>query len=141
LAYLVEWLAVAAAPESVLELIRDQSQRARFLPEGWRLLRSLSEQRDAIGSSMEIEARIGPTPTTHVVQLLEFGDDYVLEGPPGGDNYLTTWTVQSRGEDAIVQAEMQFSYGGLVGEYFVRRRLRKALRQMLQRLKTIVEAR
>jgi hypothetical protein len=141
LAYIVEWLAVAAAPEAVLDLIRDRSQRGRFLPDGWRLLRSLSEQPEAIGSSMEIEARIGPLPTTHVVQLLEFGDDYVLEGPPAGENYLTTWTVQARGEDAIVQAEMKFSYGGLVGEYFARRRLRNALQQMLQRLKAIVEAR
>jgi Polyketide cyclase / dehydrase and lipid transport len=141
LSYVVEWVAVAAAPQTVLALIRDQSLRARFLPDGWRFLRSLSERPDEAGSSMEIEARIGPAPTTHVVQLLEFGDDYVLEGPPGGDNYVTTWTVQARGEDAIVQAEMQFSYGGMLGEYFVRRRLRKALRQMLQRLKAIVEAR
>jgi hypothetical protein len=141
LAYVVEWLAVAAAPQAVLALIRDQSQRGRFLPDGWRFLRSLSEQKEAIGSSMEIEARIGPLPTTHVVQLLELGDDYVLEGPPAGENYLTTWTVQARGEDAIVQAEMEFSYGGLIGEYFVRRRLRKALQQMLQRLKAVVEMR
>jgi hypothetical protein len=141
LAYLVEWLAVAAGPETVLALIRDRSQRARFLPDGWRLLRSLSEQPEAVGSSIEIEARIGPLPTTHVVQLLALGDDYVLEGPPAGENYLTTWTVQARGEDAIVQAEMQFSYGGVIGEYFVRRRLRNALQQMLQRLKAIVEAR
>jgi hypothetical protein len=141
LAYVVEWLAVAAAPQAALALIRDRSQRARFLPDGWRLLRSLNEQPEAVGSSMEIEARIGPMPTTHVVQLLELGDDYVLEGPPAGENYLTTWTVQARGEDAIVQAEMEFSYGGLIGEYFVRRRLRKALRQMLQRLKAIVETR
>ena len=141
MAYVVEWLAVAAAPQAALALIRDRSQRARFLPDGWRLLRSLNEQPEAVGSSMEIEARIGPMPTTHVVQLLELGDDYVLEGPPAGENYLTTWTVQARGEDAIVQAEMEFSYGGLIGEYFVRRRLRKALRQMLQRLKAIVETR
>ena len=141
MAYVVEWLAVAAAPQAALALIRDRSQRARFLPDGWRLLRSLNEQPEAVGSSMEIEARIGPMPTTHVVQLLELGDDYVLEGPPAGENYLTTWTVQARGEGAIVQAEMEFSYGGLIGEYFVRRRLRKALRQMLQRLKAIVETR
>jgi Polyketide cyclase / dehydrase and lipid transport len=141
MAYVVEWIAAAAAPEAVLNLIRDRSQRGRFLPDGWRMLRSLSEQPAAIGSNMEIEARIGLMPTTHVVQLLEFGDDYILEGPPAGENYLTTWTVQARGEDAIIQAEMQFSYGGLIGEYFVRRRLRTALRQMLQRLKAIVETR
>lgn len=125
---------------------------------------------------MEIEARIGPAPTTHVVQLLSQGDDFIDEGPPGGENYLTQWTVQARGEvdfedvgypqastraslesfsdaDAypgsvsevrrsmsIVQIEMQISYGGLIGEFFARRRLRRALKDMLQRLKAIAEA-
>ena len=134
-------MAVAGRPETLLALIRDYSQRQRFLPDGWRHLRSLSEQTAGVGAQMEIEARIGPAATTHVVQLLSEGDDFIDEGPPGGENYLTTWTVQSRGEDAIVQVEMRFRYGGLVGEFFVRKRLRRALRQMLQRLKAAAEAR
>jgi hypothetical protein len=141
LAEVVEWAAVAARPETLLGLIRDYSQRHRFLPEGWRYLRPLGETRPGVGAQMEIEARIGPAVTTHVVQLLSEGDDFIDEGPPGGENYLTQWTVQARGEDAIVQVEMQFSYGGLVGEFFARRRLRWALREMLLRLKAIAEER
>lgn len=173
----VEWLAVAARPETLLGLIRDYSQRHRFLPEGWRYLRPLSEATAGVGAQIEIEARIGPAATTHVLQLLSEGEDFVDEGPPGGENYLTQWTVQARGEDdsevgglahapaegpfesfsdaetpadtirevwrptTIVQVEMQFSYGGFVGEFFARKRLRRALRGMLQRLKTIAEAR
>jgi ribosome-associated toxin RatA of RatAB toxin-antitoxin module len=140
-AEVVEWVAVAASPETLLGLIRDYSQRGRFLPEGWRYLRLLSEATSGEGAQMEIEARIGPSPTTHVVQLLSEGDDFVDEGPPGGENYYTQWTVQARGEDTIVQIEMRFEYGGPIGEFFTRRRLRKALRSMLQRLKAVAEAR
>jgi hypothetical protein len=140
-AEVVEWVAVAASPERLLSLIRDQSQRERFMPQGWRVLRRLSEQTDDVGARMEIEARIGPAATTHVVQLLELGDDYVTEGPPGGENYMTTWIVQARGEDTIVQVEFIFSYGGLVGEFFARRKMRAALKQQLQRLKALAEAR
>jgi Polyketide cyclase / dehydrase and lipid transport len=177
LAEVVEWVAVAARPETLLGLIRDYSQRHRFLPDGWRYLRPLSEVTSGIGAQIEIEARIGPAATTHVLQLHGEGDDFVDEGPPGGENYLTQWTVQARGEDdfedggypqayikgplesfsgaeayapnvseawrrmSIVQVEMQFSYGGFVGEFFARKRLRRALRDMLQRLKAIAEAR
>jgi Polyketide cyclase / dehydrase and lipid transport len=141
LAEVVEWVAVASTPETLLGLIRDYSQRHRILPEGWRYLRPLSEVTSGAGAQIEIEARIGPMATTHVLQLHREGDDFIDEGPPGGENYLTQWTVQARGEDAIVQVEMQFSYGGFVGEFFARRRLRRALRQMLQRLKAIAEAR
>jgi hypothetical protein len=140
LAAVVEWAAVAARPETLLALIRDYPQRPRFLPDGWRCLRFFGETK-GVGAQMEIELRIGPGATTHVVQLLSEGDDFIDEGPPGGENYLTTWTVQARGEDSIVQVEMRFSYGGPVGEFFVRRRLRSALRQMLQRLKALAEAR
>jgi ribosome-associated toxin RatA of RatAB toxin-antitoxin module len=140
-AYVVEWAAVASSPEALLALVRDYAQRERFLPDGWRLLRRLGAASTGPGAQFEIEAKIGPAPTTHVVQLLREGDDYVEEGPPGGENYLTVWTVQARGEDAIVQVEVQFAYGGLIGEFFVRRRLRRALHQMLQRLKAIAEAR
>lgn len=141
MAYAVESLAVAATPEAVLELIKDHSKRGRFLPDGWRVLRNLATQPGAPGAAMEIEARIGPAPTTHVFQLLQAGDDYVIEGPPAGENYVTTWTVQPRGEDTVVQVEMQFFYGGLLGEFFVRRRIRRALRKMLERLKAAAEKR
>ncbi len=180
-------MAVAARPEKLLGLLGDYSQRHRLLPEGWRFLRSLSDTTSGPGAQIEIEARIGPVATTHVVQLLSQGDDFIDEGPPGGENYLTQWTVQARGEDdyqhggyhqaptedggysqartkgplesfpdveeyaasvrevrrpmSIVQVEMQLSYGGPIGEFFARRRLRRALREMLQRLKAIAEAR
>jgi hypothetical protein len=140
LAAVAEWAPVAASPRAVLALLRDYSQRERFLPDGWRCLRTIGEER-GVGAQMELEMRIGPAPTTHLVQLLSEGDDFIDEGPPGGENYLTTWTVQTRGEDTIVQVEMRFAYGGLVGEFFVRKRLRRALRQMLQRLKALAEAR
>ena len=141
MAEVIEWVAVAARPETLLALIRDYSQRSRFLPEGWRYLRPLSETTAGVGAQIEIEARIGPAATTHVVQLHSEGDDFIDEGPPGGENYLTQWTVQARGEDAVVQVEMRFEYGGPVGEFFARRRLRRALRSMLRRLKAIAEAR
>jgi ribosome-associated toxin RatA of RatAB toxin-antitoxin module len=141
LAEVVEWVAVASAPEPLLALVRDYSQRHRFLPEGWRYLRPLSAVTAGIDAQMEIEAKFGPATTTHVIKLLSEGDDFVDEGPPGGENYMTTWTIQARGEDAIVQVEMRFSYGDMIGEFFVKRRLRRALKQMLQRLKAIAEAR
>jgi len=134
-------VAVASTPETLLGLIRDYSQRHRFLPEGWRYLRPLSAVTSGVGAQIEIKARIGPIATTQVLQLHNEGDDFIDEGPPGGENYLTQWTVQAKGEDAIVQVEMQFMYGGLMGEFFARRRIRRALREMLQRLKAIAEAR
>jgi ribosome-associated toxin RatA of RatAB toxin-antitoxin module len=141
LAEVVEWVAVASAPQPLLDLVRDYSQRHRFLPDGWRYLRSLSDVTAGLDAQMEIEAKIGPATTTHVVKLLSEGDDFIDEGPPGGENYLTTWTIQARGEDTIVQVEMRFSYGEMIGEFFVKRRLRRALKQMLRRLKAIAEAR
>jgi hypothetical protein len=176
LAEVVEWVAVASDPATLLGLIRDYSQRQRFLPEGWRVLRPLSQVTAGVGAQIEIEARIGPGATTHVLQLLAEGDDFVDEGPPAGENYFTQWTVQARNEDdfedgghphapakgrfdlfgeaegytavrvveryeTIVQVEMRFSYGGFIGEFFARKRLRRALREMLQRLKAIAEAR
>lgn len=132
---------MAARPETLLGLIRDYSQRHRILPEGWRYLRPLSEVTSGVGARIEIEGKIGPMATTHVLQLHSEGDDFIDEGPPGGENYLTQWTVQAQGEDAIVQVEMQFMYGGLLGEFFARKRLRRALRGMLQRLKAVAEAR
>ena len=141
MAEVVEWIAVASTPETLLGLIRDQGQRHRFLPEGWRFLRQLTPQTTGIGAAMEIEASIGPGLSTHVVQVLQAGDDFVTEGPPGGDNFMTTWIVQAKGEDTIVQVEVLFTYGGLIGEYFARRKLRRALKDQLRKLKAIAEAR
>ena len=141
MAEVVEWVTVAARPDTLLSLIRDQSQRHRFLPDGWRVLRLLGERHAGIGSQMEIEARFGPGLTPRVVQILETGDDFVTEGPPGGDNFLTTWIVQAKGEDTIVQAEVLFKYGGMIGEGLARKPLRRDLKQMLQRLKVVAEAR
>lgn len=137
----VEWVRVAASPDALLQLIRDQSQRHRFMPDGWRVLRLLGEPNDAIGARMEVEARLGPGTTPRVVQILEMGDDFVTEGPPGGDNFLTTWLVQPSAEDSIVQVEVLFKYGGIVGEFLVRKGLRRDLKQQLQRLKTVAEER
>src|SRR5690606_30645656 len=109
--------------------------------EGWQVLRILDERSGSIGSRMELRARYGPGLMPRVIQILEIGDDFLTEGPPGGDNFLTTWIVQARGEDTIVQAEVLFKYGGIVGEYFVRKKLRADLQEMLQRLKAVVEAR
>lgn len=134
-------MAVAGEPQMLLDLIRDYSQRHRFLPDGWRYLRDLGDKTAGVGAQMEIEAKIGPAVTPYVFQLLAEGDDFVEEGPPGAENYVTVWTVQARGEDTIVQVEMQFHYGDMIGEFFVRRRLRRAFRQMLQRLKAIAEER
>jgi len=141
LAEVVEWVAIASTPEILLGLIRDHRQRHRFLPEGWRFLRQLTPETRGIGAAMEIEASIGPGTSTHVVQVLQAGDDFVTEGPPGGDNLMTTWIVQAKGEDTIVQVEVLFHYGGLVGEYFARRKLRRALKDQLRKLKAIAEAR
>jgi Polyketide cyclase / dehydrase and lipid transport len=141
LAEVVEWVQVASTPAVLLSLIRDYSQRHRFLPDGWRYSRPLSETTSGVGAQIEFEAKIGPATTTHVLQLLSEGDDFIDEGPPAGENYFTQWTVQARGEDSIVQIEMRFSYGGFVGEFLARKRLQRALRQMLQRLKAIAEAR
>jgi hypothetical protein len=141
MAEVVEWVAVAARPDVLMALIRDQSQRHRFLPDGWRVLRLLTDDHAAIGSRMEIEARFGPATTPRVQQILEMGDDFITEGPPGGDNFLTTWIVQARGEDTIVQAEVLFKYGGFLGEFFTRKGIRRDLKQMLQRLKVAAEHR
>ena len=94
-----------------------------------------------MGSSMEVEARFGPGTTPRVVQILEMGADFVTEGPPSGDNFLTTWIVQAQGEDTIVQAEVLFKYGGMIGEWLTRKPLRRDMKQMLQRLKAVAEAR
>jgi hypothetical protein len=134
-----EFIAIAAPREAVFDLIRDQSQRARFLPDGWRFLGTLSEQSDGLGSQMEVEWQIGPRPLQQVIETLAVSDNQVIEGPPGGDNYVTTWTV---GEDAtatLIGLHMRFEYGDFLSEFFVKRRLHRAFRQQLQRLKQVAE--
>ena len=135
-----EFVAIAVPRDAVFHLISDQNQRRRFLPNGWRFLRTLTQRSDRVGSQMEIEWQVGPSPLRQVIEALEISESQVIEAPPGGDNYLTTWTV---GEDAtatLVGVHMRFEYGDILGEFFVKRRLRRAFRQMLRRLKETAEA-
>ena len=102
--------------------------------------RTLTQRSDRVGSQMEIEWQVGPSPLRQVIEALEISESQVIEAPPGGDNYLTTWTV---GEDAtatLVGVHMRFEYGDILGEFFVKRRLRRAFGQMLRRLREIAEA-
>ena len=62
-----------------------------------------------------------------------------MESPPAADNYITTWTVRDSGAGCQVFLHTDFSYGGFIGEFFARRRLREAYRQMLLRLKALAE--
>ena len=136
-----EIVAVEASRDEIWSLIRDQAQRPRFLPDGWRFHGTLTERTDAVGSRMEIEAWLGPAPLHQVIELLEIGEDWIVEGPPTADNYVSTWTVAERGEVTLVQLETSFDYGGFIGEFFVKRRLRRAVREQLQRLKAVAETR
>ena len=131
---------VFASKEALLALIRDQAQRRRFLPDGWTFHRTLTDGTDQVGSQMEIDAWIGPGPVRQLVQVLAIDENHVVEGPPTADNYVTTWTVAPEGERTWVQLEMRFQYNDLMGEFFVKRRLRKAFRQALERLKALAEA-
>ena len=139
-----ESIAIEAPKGAVFALIRDQAQRRRFLPDGWRVLRTLTEQTDVVGSRMEVEARLGPGPTLQVVEVLEMTEDQIVEGPPTRDNFITTWTLGESEGSTVVELETKFSYGewfefALFGEWLVKRRLRRAHRQMLQRLKAVAE--
>jgi hypothetical protein len=144
LAQVVASIAVDAAPSRVFGLIRDQGQRERFLPDGWRFRRFLSEHHQGFGAAMEVEASIGPRPTAQVIQVqvvMEDGADLrQVESPPTADNYVTTWTVRGRDGGSVVFLHTEFDYGGLIGEFFARRRLRGAYAQMLARLKALAEA-
>ena len=140
MAEVVEWVVVAARPEALLSLIRDQKQRHRFLPEGWRYLRQLSTETTGIGAAMEIEASIGLVPRRTWCRCSKRGTTS-SPSPPGRDNLMTTWIVQAKGEDTIVQVEVLFHYGGIVGEYFARKKLRRALKEELRKLKAVAEAR
>ena len=135
-----EFIAIEAPRERVFQLIRDQAERERFLPDGWRFIQSLTDRTDAAGSQMEIEWQIGPSPLRQVIETLAVSENQIIEAPPMGGNYVTTWTV---GEDAtatLVGLQMRFEYGDILSEFFVKRRLQKSFRQQLRRLKQTAEA-
>lgn len=134
-----EFVAVGAPRERVLSLITDLGRRHQFLPPGWRVIRPPAGRSAGVGASLEVEWRIGPAATPQVIQILEVTETSVLEGPPAGDNYLTNWELSQHGSATLVVTSMQFSYGDIISEWFVRRRLRKALKEMLTRLKTLAE--
>ncbi len=140
MAVVQEFVAIDAPREAVFRLIRDRAQRARFLPDGWRVIRLIGGRADAVGSAMEIEAQFGPGMTSHVIETYEITEDQLFEGPPPRDNYITTWTVGADERATLVGLHTRFSYGDIFGEFFVRRRLRRAYRQQLQRLKAVAEA-
>lgn len=125
--------------------MRDQAQRERFLPDGWRFQRFITETHDELGATMALEASVGPAPTVEIMQLQLVREDeppgqsQLVESPPTADNYITTWTVRDRDGASLVILHTEFSYGDMVAEFFVRRRLRKAYSQMLRRLKTVAE--
>jgi len=88
---------------------------------------------------MEVEWRLGPRPTTQVIEIYEVTENQVIEGPPPRENYITTWTIGEDKRATLVGIHMRFSYGDWISEWFVKRRLRRALRQMLDRLKMVAE--
>jgi hypothetical protein len=126
-------VAIEAPKDQVFALVRDQAQRARFLPDGWRFVQCVTETTDIVGSQMEIESRIGPT-VRRVIELLLITDNELYEGPSEGDNFMTKWTFVDAGPETLVEIEMQFEYGGWLGEFLIKRRLREALTQQLLRL-------
>lgn len=140
------FVAIETPRQRVLALIADQSLRERFLPDGWRVTRLLTPKHDVVTSAMEVEAPIGPGVTTRVVQILSLSEDEVVEGPSTAENFVTTWTL--RDDDSmssgpprrtLVRLQTEFSYGGAIGDFFARRKLRKAYGQMLARLKALAE--
>jgi hypothetical protein len=135
-----EYVAIGAPAERVLGIIGDLDKRQRILPNEWRVLRRLTEKAEGVGASIEMEWRVGPAPTLQVLQILELTGSRQVEGPPPADNYLTTWTVETYGAATWTGVMIDFSYGDVIGEFFVKRRLRKACREMLQRLKEAAEA-
>lgn len=147
MAHVEAFVAIEAPRQRVLTLVADQSLRDRFLPDGWRVTRLLTPKHDVVTSAMEVEAPIGPGVTTRVVQILSLSEDEVVEGPPTADNFVTTWSL--RDDDSmssgpprgtLVRLQTEFSYGGAIGDFFARRKLRQAYGQMLARLKAVAEA-
>lgn len=134
----VEAYVAIEAPRALVErLVLDQAQRARFLPDDWCFIETLTAETDRVGAQMVIEWRLGPAPLRQVIELLEVeqGDvTRIVEGPPGGDNYVTTWLISAEGPETLVGASMLFDYGDFLGNFFVRRRLKRALIQTLMLL-------
>ena len=130
---------IATPREVVFDLVRDQAWRPRFLPDGWHFIGQLADQTEGAGSRMEIEWRLGPGRTQQVIETLSVSENQVVEGPPTADNFVTTWDVVEDAQGTVVRLAMEFSYGGFIGEFLVRRQLRRAMRQMLQRLKQLAE--
>jgi hypothetical protein len=145
LAEVLASIEIEAPAARVLALICDLGVRARILPDGWRVLRVLGDRRGGIGAAVELEARIGPAPTVQVIQVQTIvesdGRHQVIESPPTADNYITTWTVRDQDRGADVFLHTEFEYGGFIGEFFAKRRLRAAYGQMLARLKALAEGR
>jgi hypothetical protein len=141
--------AIEAPQALVFGLVRDQAQRHRFLPDGWRVKRLLTEVHDCAGAMMELRAPIGPSAIEQVIQIQAISEQegagkarsQLVESPPAVDNYITTWTVAEEGGGSVVSVHTEFSYGDMIGEFFVRRRLGKAYDQMLERLKALAESR
>jgi carbon monoxide dehydrogenase subunit G len=128
---------IQAPPARVLGLIADLGERRRFLPDAWRFIGTSEDPDGRI--QIEFEAAIGPLPLHYVIRTLLVGENQVVEGAPGGYNYVTTWTVTPYENGSVLQMEMQFEYGGFLGEFLVKRRLRKAYREKLLKLKRLAE--
>ena len=126
-------VAIEAPKDRVFALVRDQAQRGRFLPDGWRFVGTVTEATDQIGSQMEVEMPIGPS-VRRLIETLAITDNELYEGPPDGEPFLTKWTLVDAGSETLVDLQMEFEYGGWLGELFVKRRLQKALAQQLIRL-------
>jgi hypothetical protein len=130
-------VAIEAPFERVFALVRDQAQRHRFLPDGWRFIQCVTPVTDEVGSKMEIETdfglRVGRLIEIHLIE--DEGDvTRLVEGPPGAENFIATWTLAPQGPETLVELEMNFDYGGFLGELLIKRQLQRALSQQLMRL-------
>jgi ribosome-associated toxin RatA of RatAB toxin-antitoxin module len=146
LAQVLESIAIDASRCVVFGLVRDQARRHQFLPAGWRILALVTDLHDDVGATMDLELVVGPRPVTLLMQTQESREhdtdvqSQLVEAPPAADNYITTWTVRDHSGGSQVFLHVDFSYGGAIGEFFASRRLRRACREMLQRLKVLAEA-
>src|SRR5687768_10261690 len=107
---IVEDSIVVSAPRDVVwGILRDQEWRPRFLPDGWQYHGPLTGETDHAGARMEIEWRLGPGRTRQVIETLSLDEDEIVEGPPTGDNFITTWKVVERQGATLVNLRMEFS--------------------------------
>jgi uncharacterized protein YndB with AHSA1/START domain len=130
-------VAIESPFERVFALVRDQAQRHRFLPDGWRFIQCVTPVTNQAGSQMEIETDFGLR-VRRLIEILALEEEgevvKLVEGPPGAENFISTWTLAARGPETLVELEMDFTYGGFLGEFFIKRRLHRALMQHLLRL-------